>query len=340
MSSEQFMVTSHDFTNFGHRQCAAETFWCTFCWPPRGQRPFYDAFYELLSTGISQLLDAVYNGSKYHLGCIWLCFWNGGACVRGVKRKYIEATYDLLSRDGLEGVSIRKIADEIGCSSAALYRHFPDIDKLVAVASIRFLRDYIEDARILSKVDLNPMELNLQLWECLAYYSFRNADVFENLFFGDPTGVRYSEATNEYFEQYPEDIEGLRDFMLDIVRNSSIIDRETVLLSRAADMGMLSLKAAEYLCKLDAYLYRGALASLRGRDLDDDGFRAATKEFMQLLVRSYTTQLEEGCSILVVKPDFVAADELRDAHARASYRVKIETVKCAGPRPKRKRASA
>ena len=75
----------------------------------------------------------------------------------GVKRKYIEAAYRLLERDGLEGVSIRKVADEIGCSSAALYRHFPDVNRLTAVASARFLRPYLDNARILSQVDLSSV---------------------------------------------------------------------------------------------------------------------------------------------------------------------------------------
>ena len=179
--------------------------------------------------------------------------------MAGAKRKYIEAAYDLLRRDGLEGVSIRKVAEEVGCSSAALYRHFPDIDKLTAVASIRFLRDYIGDARILSQVELNPLELNLQLWECLAYYSFRNADVFENMFFGDAGGSLYPQAAAEYFEQYPEDLAGLKDFMLDMVQNTTITERDSILLNRAAEMGMLSSESAEYLCKVDSYLYHGML---------------------------------------------------------------------------------
>ena len=56
--------------------------------------------------------------------------------MAGAKRKYIEAAYELLERDGVQGVSIRKVAEEVGCSSAALYRHFPDIEKLVAVSSL------------------------------------------------------------------------------------------------------------------------------------------------------------------------------------------------------------
>lgn len=246
--------------------------------------------------------------------------------MAGAKRKYIEAAYELLMRDGLEGVSIRKVADEIGCSSAALYRHFPDIDKLVAVASMRFLRDYIEDAGVLSKVDLNPLELNLQLWECLAYYSFRNADVYENLFFGDAGADLYTEAAAEYFEQYPEDLVGLKDFMLDMFRNATISERDSILLNRAAECGMLTKDAAAYLCKVDTYLYRGMLSDVRGRDLEEDDFRWVTREFMDLIIRGYMTQLEEGYSILTVKPDFAATKFDHDPAARYSYRVKIMPV--------------
>ena len=253
------------------------------------------------------------------------------------KRKYIEAAYGLLVRDGLEGVSIRKVADEVGCSSAALYRHFPDIDKLVAVASIRFLREYIEDARLLSKVDLNPLELNLQLWECLAYYSFRNADVFENMFFGGSDSGLYSEAVTEYFEEYPEDLLGLKDFMFDMFRDATTIaERDSILLNRAAEMGMISKDASVYLCKVDSYLFRGMLADVSGRDLGNEDYRWVTREFMDLIIRAYTTQLEDGCSILVVKPDFVASKPDHDVDARSSYRVKVIPIDCGASKERRK----
>ena len=245
--------------------------------------------------------------------------------MAGAKRKYIEAAYELLARDGLEGVSIRKVADEVGCSSAALYRHFPDIDKLVAVASIRFLEDYIEDARLLSKVDLNPLELNLQLWECLAFYSFRNADVFENLFFGSVDGGLYTEAVIEYFEEYPEVLIGLKDFMLDMFQKATTIaERDSVLLNRAVECGMLSRDSAAYLCKIDSYLFRGMLADVCGRDLEEEDFRWITREFMDLVIRSYTLQLESGYSILVVKSDFDASKQGSGTDVRSSYRV--ETI--------------
>ena len=261
--------------------------------------------------------------------------------MAGAKRKYIEAAYGLLERDGLDGVSIRKVAEEVGCSSAALYRHFPDIEKLILVASIRFLRDYLDDARVLSRVELNPLELNLQLWECLAYYSFRNADVYDNLFFGVSNGNRYSEAVREYFSEYPEDLSGLKDFMLDMFHDATTIaERDSVLLNRAAESGMLTHDAAVYLCKVDTYLFRGMLSDTQGRDLDDDDIRWVTREFMDLLIRSYTTQLEEGYSILAVSPDFATPEPIRDADVRASYRVEAIPAIYGKSANRRERATA
>lgn len=261
--------------------------------------------------------------------------------MAGAKRKYIEAAYELLERDGLEGVSIRKVADEVGCSSTALYRHFPDIDKLVAVASIRFLRDYIEDAAVLSKVDLNPLELNLQLWECLAYYSFRNADIYENLFFSNGSSELYANAAHEYFEEYPEDISGLKDFMYEMFTNATISERDSILLNRAVETGMLSQKGADYLIKIDTLLYRGVLASVLDRNLlDEESFRAVTHDFMQLLIKNYTMQLEEGYTILVVSPDFAKETNVSGTEDRASFRVEFKASPGTGPKRRRAKVTA
>ena len=242
------------------------------------------------------------------------------------KKKYIEATFELIERDGLAGVSTRKIAEEIGCTSPALYRHFPDIDKLIAVASIRFLRDYIEDARQLSQVDLNPLELNLQLWECLAFYSFQRAALFEKLFFSDPSGQLYSEAVSEYFTQYPEDLMGLKAFIFDLFMNSTIAERDLILLEQAEEKGMIAPESSIYLSKMDSYLYRGMLASLKGSNLGEEDIREATREFMQLIIKGYTQQLKEGYSILVVSPDFKVPDPMKELDVRSSYRVKTVPV--------------
>ena len=149
------------------------------------------------------------------------------------------------------------------------------------------------------------------------------------------------EAVVEYFDEYPEDLVGLKDFMLDMFRDATTIaERDSVLLNRAAEMGMISRDASMYLCEIDSYLFRGMLADVRNRDLDDEDYRWVTREFMDLIIRTYTTQLEEGCSILVVNPDFVASKPDSDVDARSSYRVRFHPIVCSASKQERRKATA
>jgi AcrR family transcriptional regulator len=220
------------------------------------------------------------------------------------RRKYIEAAYELLLRDGIEGFSSRKVATECGCSNAAIYKHFSDVDELIAVASVRFLQDYAEDARFLSQVDLNPLELNLQLWECLAYYSFMNAPIFENLFFGGGNQGDFESAAETYYTEFPEEIEDFKDFMVDMFSGGTMFERDSILLTRAEELGMLSHDSVWYLCKLDTYLFHGMLASIRETYSLSGVAHTMTQDFMNIVTINYRNMLEPGYSILVVDPDF------------------------------------
>jgi len=127
---------------------------------------------------------------------------------------------------------------------------------------------------------------------------------------------------------------------LDMLMYSTIAERDSILLERAEGQGMLSKKGVEYLLKIDSYLFRGMLADLSGRDLEEEDCRKATHEFIQLLIRNYKTQLEAGFSILSVNPDFVTERLNADEDAKSSYHVKIVPVKYGDSKKGRSRATA
>ncbi len=164
--------------------------------------------------------------------------------------------------------------------------------------------------------------------------------MFEKLFYGDPSGRLYSEAVSEYFTQYPEDLIGLKAFIFDLFMNSTIAERDLILLEQAEEKGMITPESSVYLSKIDSYLYRGMLASLKGHNLDEEDIREATREFMQLIIKCYTQQLNEGYSILVVSPDFKIADSAKELDARSSYRVKIIPVDIEKANKRESRATA
>lgn len=59
-----------------------------------------------------------------------------------LRRKVLEAAGRLLDEGGYENVSIRRIADEVGCSQMAMYRHFPDKDALLQQLCVNLYQQF------------------------------------------------------------------------------------------------------------------------------------------------------------------------------------------------------
>lgn len=209
---------------------------------------------------------------------------------RNLKRDYIDATYQILSEDGVDGFTIRKVANRVGCSSAALYKHFSDADHLMSLASVRYLSRYSEDTAYLSQLNSDYLEMNLLMWESFAYYYFRDIQIFDNLFFGNNTG-KIQEIVMEYYSEFPEEITNLSGFFKIIMQSNNLRERDFMMLKRAADEGRISLESADFLSKIDVYIFRGMVDTYRDKIADTRNAGKATAEFMKIIRSIYRTQL-------------------------------------------------
>ena len=61
------------------------------------------------------------------------------------RRDYIEKANEIVRRDGVQGLTIRRIAQEMNCSSACLYHYFENVEELLFYAQIGFLNYYLEE---------------------------------------------------------------------------------------------------------------------------------------------------------------------------------------------------
>jgi len=72
--------------------------------------------------------------------------------VRGTENlrdRMIAAAQELFLEDGVEGVSMRKVADKVGVTAPAIYRHFKDKDELLGElinVGLQILQRYLEPA--------------------------------------------------------------------------------------------------------------------------------------------------------------------------------------------------
>ena len=100
------------------------------------------------------------------------------------KQKFVDVTYYMIKEKALENLKVRDIAKRVGCTAAALYKHFETMDYLIMVASIRFLDDYMMELMELTESEQNSIEINLAAWKAFNKYAFANPPIFIHLFWG------------------------------------------------------------------------------------------------------------------------------------------------------------
>lgn len=202
------------------------------------------------------------------------------------KRQFVEIAYNILKEEGPEGIKIRRLANEMDCTSTVIYRYFDNVEHLIALASVRFFKDYlfewkdmVNDPQILT----DPYGLNLKMWDCLAGYAFKHIPIYENLFFGKYQQV-LGDVIFEYYKLLPEDFKQDFDgYSSSILFVDDLFQRDFVLLRKAAALGTITTQDAEVLSQIECHVFHGILLKYRDRYKEPGIQERAAEEFHWLL---------------------------------------------------------
>ena len=121
------------------------------------------------------------------------------------KEQFIKATYEILSKEGIQALSIRRLGKVMDCNPANIYRYFTGMDELVLYASLQFLRGYLKDVASCFERIQDGLKLHFAVWRCFAESSFERPEIFDNLFFGKYS-ARLDQIMKEYYQMYPEEL--------------------------------------------------------------------------------------------------------------------------------------
>lgn len=214
-----------------------------------------------------------------------------------IKKQYVETAYRILSEEGFEEITIRRLAKETGRNSALLYYYFDSLKYLISVASIRYLVEYYDVISSIEKNYYESLEVNLQSWVCLGWFAFRNIPVYENFFLYD---IESSEkALREYFMIFPEDRATIDNYSLnDCMLSLDLRMRDRWMLLRAAEEGAISQDSVDYLANFDYYLFCGMMNELRFTYKEQKTVEESLKKFSTILTETYRRSLSPGHTIL------------------------------------------
>lgn len=184
------------------------------------------------------------------------------------RREYIQKTYEMIQRDGIENVSIRKVANELGCSSAALYRYFENFTELLYFAELRTLDSYIKRLNEGKKVWKGPWDIYVGVWDCYSREAFANPEAY-NLLFLTVNSEMLQPALEEYYRLFPEDIAGSNQFFTEMLGTSSFRGRDYEMCKKCVEAGVLREEDALLLNRIICQLYRGYLKEILDERITD-----------------------------------------------------------------------
>ena len=120
-----------------------------------------------------------------------------------IVRKFLKCTTDIIREEGLEQISIRKVAQRAGFNSATLYLYFNDSDELITLACMHDLEDYYRV--LLDELQRTPdVQMAYRMaWQVFCQHAFRKPQSFLRLFFY-PHSKPLKETVRRYYEIYPE----------------------------------------------------------------------------------------------------------------------------------------
>ena len=198
-----------------------------------------------------------------------------GEVALTLKRKrimiyFIEATEKLIRSDGVEGLSIRKIASEAGYNSATLYNYFEDLEHLVLFGSVCYLREYIVLLGKSLKQNMTSVDRYRTIYHCFNRVAFRYPEIFHNMSFGRYSNKLGTVVRVYYQELFPSELEGLNDRMKKMLVEGSMRERDEITMESMVQEGFVLEEKADITLELIIALHQNFIyeAYLKGDSLN------------------------------------------------------------------------
>lgn len=193
---------------------------------------------------------------------------------------FIEATEKLIEEEGIDGLSIRKIATEAGYNSATLYNYFEDLEHLILYASVRYLRDYIAELQKPLTRGMNALESYRVIYEIFSERVFHSPEIFYNMFFGHYSG-KLNLVLQQYYQLFPDELVGHKGSTLNMLSQGNIFERDRAYMDSLVAEGFVKPEKKEATVQILVRTHQSfiAQACTEGGHLDIEKHKA---HFMEL----------------------------------------------------------
>lgn len=201
-----------------------------------------------------------------------------------IMRYFIDATIDIIKEDGISGVTIRKVANYAGYTSATLYNYFDNLTHLIFLANMCHLEEYNHSLPKCMENCTNPVELYMSIGKCYTEHAYSKPEIFELLFFSQ-NNEKFEEYTNQYYELYPKREKEIKSKLLNkLFHVNDLHNRSLNLLKPCVEQGMMEEQMAIDYTDICLRFNKTILEDVKDEILNkEDAIALTLKYYTQLL---------------------------------------------------------
>lgn len=178
-----------------------------------------------------------------------------------IMNKFIDAASSIIDSEGVENVTIRKVAGIAGYNSSTLYNYFEDLDHLILFACIRYLRDYTRALNDYVKKASNSLERYLMIWECFCKYSFDSPKIYNLIFFSEHSST-LNNIISEYYKIFHEELEESPLQIKSMLTGNDIYSRTLYQFEGCVEEGYFRESDIEEINEVTILIYQSMLENL------------------------------------------------------------------------------
>lgn len=207
-----------------------------------------------------------------------------------IMRYFIDATIEIIEKESISAVTIRKVANHAGYTSATLYNYFDNLTHLIFLANMCHLEKYNESLPECIENCENPVDIYMSICKCYTVHSFEKPEIFELLFFSQNSD-KFEEYTNQYYELYPKREKRIKSKMLNkLFHLNNLHTRSLSLLQACVDEGMMDQESAIDFTDICLRFNKTILQDVKNDVLNKEEATALTLKYYSQLLRFYLNE--------------------------------------------------
>jgi AcrR family transcriptional regulator len=172
---------------------------------------------------------------------------------------FINAAAQIIEDEGIEAVTIRKVADLAGYNSATIYNYFDNSNQLISFAALKFVKDYTQELpKYIADAD-DCLDRFLLVWECFCKHCFNKPNIYYAIF-TEHIGDKPDDLIRNYYSLFPEELGDPPEELLPMLMESNFYERCQILIEPCIEKGYFTEQQAQNLNEMIRLLYQGMLS--------------------------------------------------------------------------------